>query len=483
MEQITCCQSDVQSIMRRLRGAQTPYTPPKLQLPPSPIASSEDVEGQTLRMKLKETSQELMTIKEVLAASEASQHDLQRTVEQLQAAMAAKERDLQSANDHVQQATIAIERLERDCADLRTRHTAPAPDLALLREELLSLRAEQLSWQEERKRLEAALEQEHHRVRSDSSNANGQLVRLAMNCKQLEEEVHSLTCERAATLRQFNQLKEMNEQSEKALAAEREKRREREDALAASTTTIQELIDTIEKNKAVIATLKTEKEAAAQEESALRSQITIANANLAQEKATGESLSTSLKAANESFQALTAQLEQERRIFHETEEQCALLKKEREAADIRVKEVEELLIVKLQMISDLEEQLGEALTRCEDNEHRALTAEQHGECLSSDLEKMTKERDELHEKALQQEQQIARLGAENAELKKKMETFDRLKKRITDASSYAHALLRTLDLGPKPALAIPRAADDMLLPPQGQERSLFEERFEQHELF
>lgn len=487
MGQTACCQADVESIMRRLRGSQTPYTPPAAPMPtvsPSSEVAELKTIVKTMGARLKEAYQELTDAKEALLTSEQSQQRSQEAVTQLQASLTSKEQELASAGSRLAQTSLLLEKADHDLAALRsTKSAAPSPDLALLREELLALRSEQLSWQEERKRLEAVLEHERQRGRSDTSNTNGQLVRLAMSCKQLEEEVHSLQCERAATLRQFNQIKELLDDSDKALAGEREKRQEREEALAASTKTIQELIDALEKSKTTVASLTEGKEAAQQLEAALRSQIAIETANLAQEKAGCEALATSLKAANDSFRALTSQLEQERRLFHETEERCMLSQKEKEAAEIRVKEVEELLIVKLQMISDLEERLGEALASCEDHEHRALTAEQHGETLAADLQKMTQARDALHEKTLAQEQQIGRLGAEQAELKKRTEAFERLKKSSADAVQHAHAIIRSFDTGPRPPLTIGAVSDDMASSAPSQERTLFEERFEQHELF
>ena len=168
--------------------------------------------------------------------------------------------------------------------------------------------------------------------------------------------------------------------------------------------------------------------------------------------------------------------------MHEAQEKALLLQREKEASDIRVKEVEELLITKLQTISDLEEQLGEAVANGEDLEHRALSSEQNAENLTLELQKLSEARDELHEKTVTLEQRLSRTTTENAELKKRTESFDRLKKSISEASSHAHAILRTLDHGPKPSRSSFQPIDDQLIAPE-QERSLFEEHFEQHELF
>ena len=489
MEQTTCCQTDVESIMRRLKGGNTPYTQPKPQLSPLPSTSSEVSElktiVKTLGAKLKDAYQELADNNAALSSSEQIQHSLKQAIEQLKASLSSKTQEFETAENELQQRSLTIEQLERDLVNVRSKASTPlpSPDLANLRDELLAIRAEQLNWHEERKRLETLLEQEHHKGRSETSNTNGQLVRLAMGCKQLEEEIHSLKCERAATLRQFNQYKDLSEESQKALAAEREKGHEREEALASSTRTIQELLDTIEKNKTAINALNEAQEEAAHKEDSLLAEISLERASLAKEKAACEALSISLNAANESFHALSSQLEQERRLFHETDEKCMLFQKEKEAADTRVKEVEELLIIKLQTISDLEEQLGEAITQCDDTEHRAVNSEEGAARLAEDLHKMTEARDSLHDKGLKLEQQLGRTSAENAELKKRSEAFERMKKVIVEASSHAHAILRTLDGSTKPTPAISQLVEELSIHPQEQERSLFEERFEQHELF
>jgi chromosome segregation ATPase len=489
MEQATCSQPDIETIMRRLRGKETPYTAPinrTAQPMPSPSEAAElKTIVKSLGAKLKDAYKELSDVKGVLSALEQEKQALIQTAEFLQASLSTKGRDLTTAQNGIQQAQLTSERLEQELAELRAKKAVPqhSPELAILREELVSIRAEQVAWQEERKRLETALEQERQRVRAESSNTNGQLVRLAMSCKQLEEEVHSLTCERAATIRQFTQLKELNEQSQKELEEEKQKGCEKDEGIRSSTQTIQELLGTIEKNKSSIAALTDQAAKASQRETELLAQIELSETSLVQQKAANESLGTSLKAANESFRTLSAQLEQERRTFHETDEKCMLLQKEKEAADSRVKEVEELLIIKLQTITDLEEQLGEALTHGEDAEHKASTLEQALATLREDLQKTTEARDELHEKTLKLEQQLGRTAAENAELKKRTEAFERLKKSIAEASSHAHAILRALDPAAKPPLAISNLVEELSIKPQEQEQSLFEEQFEQHELF
>lgn len=229
MEQTTYCQTDVQSIMQRLRGNGNPYTPPKA-APQAPQASSSEINElktivKVLGAKLKDATQELSDSKAALISSEQSHQTLRDTIEQLESSLTAKNHDLAAAKNDHRQVQLTIEQLERDCIELRTKNAAPtpSPDLAFMREELLASRADLLKLQEERKQLGAALEHERQKGRSETSNTNGQLVRLAMNCKQLEEEVHSLTCERAATFRQFNQLKELMSASQKELSAEREK--------------------------------------------------------------------------------------------------------------------------------------------------------------------------------------------------------------------------------------------------------------------
>lgn len=121
------------------------------------------------------------------------------------------------------------------------------------------------------------------------------------------------------------------------------------------------------------------------------------------------------------------------------------------------------------------------MTRCDDGEHRAAASERHAAALAEELQKSVEARDALHEKALKLEQQLGRTTTENAELKKRTEAYERLKKTLSDASAQAHTLLRTLDPGAKPALSISSLVEELCIKPQ--ERPVSEERFEQHELF
>jgi chromosome segregation ATPase len=297
-----------------------------------------------------------------------------------------------------------------------------------------------------------------------------------MNCKQLEEEVHSLKCERAATTRQFALIKELNEEAQKAIIIERDKVRSTQEALEISNRTVQESIGTIAEQKNQVQALLSQKEEGLRHEGELSAKITELNTALAKEKTAFEDLSIALKAAEESRTALHLQLEQERRSAQEAAQQAAMAMREKEAAEHRVKEVEELLIAKVQTMSDLEEQLGEAITDGEAFESRALCAEENVKGLTADLQKMTEGRDELHQRGLALEQQLAKASTENAELKKRSESFERLKKSVLEASSHAHAILKTFGSSPK---SRPIAEDFA----EEQERPLFEEHFEQHELF
>lgn len=490
MEQTTYSKTNVETIMQRLRGQKTPYASPKVQpIPPLLSSSSDTGELKTivkiLGTKLKEAYQALSERHDTIHSLEQVNKELSSTAEQMKESLLSKNLQLSASHTEVEEAKFTVEQLEKQLVDERAKkiNPPPSPDLPLLREELLTLRSEQVTWQESRKRLESALEQERARGRSEASTSNSHLVRLAMTTKMLEEEIHSLKCERAATIRQFTQLKELNEETKKNLDGEKEKFRQKEEALAASTTTIQELIDTLEKQKKNLESLMREKEMAAEKEATLSSQISHLNSALSQEKASTSALSTSLKAANESFQSLSLQYEQERQLIHELEEKSALLLKEKETAESRVKEVEELLIAKLQSMSQLEEELGDALTRCDDLEHKVQTLEQHEKSLVEDLQKTITDRDTLREKAQELEQKLGQATTENEELKKKAELFERLKKSVAEASQHAHAILRTFGPGTKPSPAETTPCEPLLLPSKDGERSLVEEQFEQHELF
>jgi chromosome segregation ATPase len=487
MGKTSSCQADVDCIIRRLRGKETPYTPAPPRPTPVIPQSHEEEKSEpitAIETKLKSSYQEFSQQPHPDNASAVAHERLVRSIDQLQTSLCAKDQELAEAKESARVAKASMGQMEKELSEARSQHKTAPEQMASMQEELMALRDERLLWEEERKKLETAAEQERLRRRSETSTSTGQFVRLAMNCKQLEEEIHSLKCEKAATARQCTQMKELNEETNTFLAEEREKRRSAEEALASSQQATQGLLNTIEEHKATIRALTAEKTEASRKEAEFSGKITELNLAVAKNIAALEDLSVSFKSAEESRSALRLQLEHEKRSLHEAQEKTAQSQREKEVADARVKEVEELLITKVQTMSDLEEQLGEAIANGEDLEHKVTAAEQHIKDLTSDLQTMTKERDELHEKAMALEQRLVRATNENAELKKRSEVCELLKKCIADASSHAHAILRTLDHGQKPSRIAPHHANEELsLVSAEPERSLFEEQFEQHELF
>lgn len=488
MDQTACCQPNVESIMRRLRGQGTPYTPPVVTNTPPPVVHTlhkDDSEVEELKQaakalgtKLKATYDELARKEAALQTSAQTNQELADSLQELQAVLNAKEQELSKISSCEHQTTAALQEAKAALTELQGKGTVSLSELTALKEEITTLKAKEESWEEARRTLETSIERERQQRRSDGSNTNGQLVRLAMTCKQLEEETHSLQCERAATLRQFHQTKEQLEETLQALSSERQLKATAEKLVESGTQTIEELQRTIEARQASIHTLTVEKEAAAQREASYLSTISELNVAVAKGRASIEALNASLTTAEETRAVLHLQLEQERHALKESQESQNRALKEKEAADARVKEVEELLITKLQNITELEEQLGETQSCAEDFEHRALTAEESIKTLNEDVQKVTKERDELHEKGLKLEQQLGRSTTENSELKKRMETFERLKKSAAEASSHAHAILRALGHAPKS-----HQSEEPVYKDHEPERSLFEEHFEQHELF
>ena len=480
MDQTVCCQPNIESIMRRLRGQGTPYTPPAAAYVPPPIVCvGDNQEVEELKQAVRVLGAKLKSAYDDLAVKEtelkANAQKGQEAADSLQALLQTKEQELSKTSSSERQMAAALEEMKAALAEHQNKGDAPPLDLSLLQEEIAAFKAKETAWQEEKKTLEAFLERERQRRSSETTNTNGQMVRLAMTCKQLEEETHSLQCERAATLRQFNQIKEQLEETTRTLASERDLKAAAEGLAESEKKTIQELKSVVDAHLVSIRDLSIEREAAAQRDTSYLSTISELNVAIAKGKANAEALSASLAVAEENRSALHIQLERERQSGTEARESSAKMLKEKDAAEARVKEVEEDLIIKLQTLTELEEQLGEALSRAEEFEHRALTAEKSVERLTAEVQKLGQDRDELHEKSLKLEQQLGRSTTENTELKRRTETFERLKKSVTEASSHAQAILRTLGHGPK----IQQNEETYREP----ERSLFEEHIEQHELF
>ena len=357
MDQTACCQPDVESIMRRLRGQGTPYTPPPAAAyVPPPVVSEDNQEIEELKQVVRALGAKLKATYQELAAKE---NELQVSIKKNQA-LADSLQQTHTQLDAQRQAAPS----PQETPVVKEDHTE---ELASLRAEISSLQtketewqAKETEWQEEKKSLEAVLEKERQQRAAEGSNA--QLVRLAMSCKQLEGEAHSLRCERAATLRQFSQTKEQLEETLRSLASERELRIAAEGLADSCKQTIQELKRANEGHLASIRDLTAEKEAAAQRDASYLSSISELNVAIAKWKSNVEALNASLTVTEETRAALHLQLEQERRISAEMKDAQTKALKAKEIAESRIKEVEELLITKLKTITELEEQLGEALS-------------------------------------------------------------------------------------------------------------------------
>lgn len=349
-----------------------------------------------------------------------------------------------------------ISRLQRDA------HNSESEQSCALKEELEAYRQKESAWSAEKKLFEAALENEKRRSVTENSSNNSQLVRLSLTSRQLEEEIHALKCERAATLRQLTQQKELLERQEKELVSEKEGHKELAETIATQQKTIEKLLATLEHQKVTIKTLTESNET-------IEKQVSL----LTLEKSRADALSKELFAAQDQMKTLVSQLDGAKTTIAAAQEKTLEAHREKELSDIRVKEVEELLITKLETIAELEEELGTASSYAEDVQLQLNTAEQESDRLAKEVQQSNELNKALTEKLSKLEQQLTKTNAELVDARKRHEFFERLKKSSAEAAAHALSIVKLLETAPKT-----QPIDEL----KGFEPSLFEERRTHHDL-
>ncbi len=399
------------------------------------VALQPDVE--TIMRRLRGDATSTPTYRTPVTPSEA---------DQLKAVVKTLETRLKEAHAELAEKNERLSRREKETEETLSNQSKA------WREELDAYRQKEKSWSDEQKRLE----QEKQRAVSDTSSNNTQLVRLSLTNRQLEEEINALTCERAATIRQLGQEKELVEQQRSELAREKEKATALAETAATKQMTIEKLLETIEHHKITAKTLTESNETLAQQVSLLM-----------QEKGRADTVTKELLAAQMQLTSLAAQLEAANSANTAAQEKAREALKEKEITDVRIKEVEELLIAKLEAIAELEEEIGTVSSQAEDLQLQLSTAEQEGDRLAKELQQSGELNRGLTEK-------LTKLGAELTDARKRAEMCDRLKKSATEAVAHAHSIMNLLELTP---------SRQPHCDAKGCEPSLFEEPRSAYDLF
>lgn len=459
-ETVTCSQSDVDVIMRRLRG-ETP-SPPR-NVCPLPTGEEDQLKQivKTLGSKLKIAYQEIAEKDAIIA-----EHRAQTAKnDELSTELSRARNELMQLHATAKEAKERTEHLEREISG----YTQASPNIDHIQEELTCLQQAQVRLSQEKKDLEQQLEQERLKNRTDSSSNNMQLVRLALRCKELEEEIHTLTCERSATTRQFLSTKELVASLEKQLEEARSHASSQETVVTELQAAVPELQRSIEQHKTSIDLLQQSLASKEETSAALRSQLSITEDMLTKSKQQEEAFSCQLISCREEISSLTTALEATSTSLCTQEKIAVEAVREREEALVRAKEVDDHLINRLQDITRLEDALGEATIRIDELEKALTSSEAQKAAVEERLLQTTEQLQHAQEMTTTLEEKYAALKTENLNLQQQSEALQRLKDKAKTAASHAVTICQIFDLLPQT--------------PQTYTPAPFEDRFEQHELF
>jgi len=473
--------------MRKLRGEEK--LEPRKDVPRvSPAVDRREDEDlkilvKTLGHKLKETNQQLQKKSELLASEERHRQTLLKKVESLQSSLSLKDDEIQRSKHDKQLSLSKCGKLEQEMVQLKAHASSctPPEELSKIQRELLSYREKESKWKQEREKLEQSVEREKQRGRSDASSTNNQLIRLSMSCRQLEEEVHALKCEKAATLRQLTQLKSQLETTEKKLKEEQIKVEEFSTSSSTDIQKIQELSLTCVNHESTIKELSEKLETVSASLLSANEQIAHIEESLANEQLQVKTLSVSSEEAQRVAEEMKQKYDEAHAAREKAEETARYSKEDKETADIRVKEVEEHLIIKLQSITELEEALNETSSRAEELEYRISSSEKELDKSSKELKKAIEARDAALADALSFEQKLSKAEHEITSLKKRIAAFEHLQQSALEASAHASAISQ-LFTPPRKSSPAPQIEEEFTVlssaPAEPSKSSL-----EQHELF
>ena len=477
---------DLEAIMRRLKGKKEP-DPIQVAKPPVACISNDETTNElkriakTLGGKLKIVLEEKLYLQGLLSQKEKEIASMQSLCIEKDETIST----LQKARESLRQTSL-IPTQEEELSQLRNtqnRWTADQDQYRQAEEELTQLRKAQSEWSDERERLLKELQNERSTKQDLGSEQSAQVLRIAMTCRQLEDEIHALTCERAATLRQYRELKESHEHLEASL----------EKYLRQIATQEAELL----KKENEISSLQTDH----------------ANLNAAYKDLQNHNICDKLENENqrgqiETLQTLIAELKEEllnvtkhvdllKEGLESKEEALRSLQGEystlRDALESttdeknkslqHVQEVEEVLVLKLTLVSELQEQLASlhaattSLQQTNDSLHHAMQQ------ALDELKQLEAEHASLLDAHANTKQQLQEAEKNNANLIERTERHECLLNTVRDAKEQASGLLKILENGKTPSISVAKLVEELSIRPEDVSGILVEDRFEQHDLF
>ena len=269
----------------------------------------------------------------------------------------------------------------------------------------------------------------------------GEKESYASHFKLLEEKLLTLAGEKESVLQEIAQLK--------SLLAEAQKKLEEKETLLQETEKRRvEGHEKAEKTTQNLSELTKEKDRLAQKEESLLTQVSLLTNALSEEKNHKEIISLSVKSNQDHITELRAELTSLHGVLQEKEGKYLVLQQEKEKADARVREVEEHLVLKLASITELEEELTSTGARVEELEAKKNEQDAAIASLSEANTAHETTLSLLNEELDDYKGRITRANDTISELKRRIESLERIKIMMEEASTHVHAL--TDMFGPAP---------------------------------
>jgi chromosome segregation ATPase len=477
---------DLEAIMRRLKGNKEPFRTPVA--PQTVSISSNDETTNELKHIVKRLGEKLKTVlvekqylQNLLIEKEKEVASMQTLCDEKNEIIAT----LQKSQESSKQTSISPTQ-EEELSQLRRAQTQWAAGQEQLRQfadELGQLRKDQSEWNNEREQLLNALQNERSTKQTPSQEHSAQVLRIAMTCRELEDEIHALTCERAATLRQYREQKEahdhLKESTEKYLLQ-----------IAAQETSLLEKEKEIESKQHDYANLNTAYKDLQNQNSHDKTEIEDLRKRIDALQTLEIELNEKLHNTHKHTKSLHDDLKSKEEAFLSLQEENSDLKAslesitdEKNKGAQRIQEVEEVLVLKLTLISELQEQIASlqaATTSLQENNASLNHALQQA---FEQLNQLEAEHSTLLDTLANTKQQLQETEKNNASLIERTEKYECLLNTVRDAKEQATGLLKILENGKTPSVSVAKLVEELSTRPEEVSGILVEDRFEQHDLF
>lgn len=416
----------------------------------------------------------------------SKQSDIEEIIRRLRGGKGVSSETPLARNDYpsTQKAQAAPVTYERECSlpkeDLRVQQEMARAqaqlaqgasdrkaEIALLEKEVALLRQKEASWNTEKEMLR----QEQKTLVQEEKES------FATHFKFLEEKLLTLAGEKESVSKEIAELKALLAETQKTL-------QEKEDLLLETKTQVSNSLEALSTKEQELSVLQKEKERLVHKEEALLTQVSLLNAALTEEKNHKEIIGLSVKTNQDHIAELRSELVNLHTLLQEKEGKYLALLAEKEKAEARTREVEEHLVLRLASITELEEELTATGARVEDleakNSNQATEIASLTEANTAHESTITLLQEELNE----YKSRVTRQNDAMAELKRRIESLDRIKTMMEEASPHVHALTDLFGPTPQSLPSLRNLVESFVVKKTVKRPSCgAEERIEQPDLF